>query len=81
MLKGFWELQGFGLVGIFKSDWDWIGGFNEKVFDEKWGGEDWDFMERFVWFSMEYDRVWYFKIFYYYYSKCGMWIFDYNIQC
>lgn len=77
-LKGFWEPQGFGLVGIFKSDWDRIGGFNEKAFDEKWGGEDWDFMERLVRLGMEYDRVRHPGIFHYYHSKRGMWTSDHN---
>lgn len=77
-LKGVWEPQGFGLVGIFKSDWDRIGGLNEKAFDEKWGGEDWDFMERLVRFGMEYDRVRHPKIFHYYHSKRGMWTFDHD---
>ncbi|KAL9968816.1 hypothetical protein ACROYT_G020946 [Oculina patagonica] len=75
-LKGRWEPQGFGLVGIFKSDWDRIGGFNEKAFDEKWGGEDWDLMERLVSFGMEYDRVRHPRIFHYYHSRHGMWTFD-----
>lgn len=73
ILEGKWELLGFGLVGVYKSDWDKVGGFNEKVFDEKWGGEDWDFMERIVYFGMEYDWLWYLNIFYYFYSKKGMW--------
>ena len=75
-LKGRWETVGFGLVGIFRSDWDRIGGLNEKFFDEKWGGEDWDFMERLVSFGMEYDRVRHPRIFHYHHSKKGMWNFD-----
>ena len=72
-VKGKWEPLGFGLVGICKSDWDKVGGLNEKAFDEKWGGEDWDFMERIVYSGMEYDRVRHPKIFHYFHSKNGMW--------
>ena len=74
--KGQWEPYGFGLAGIFKSDWDRIGGLNEKAFDTKWGGEDWDFMERIVNSEMEYDRVRHPNIFHYYHTKHGMWTGD-----
>ena len=70
--KGRWEPHGFGLVGIYKSDWDRIGGLNEKKFDLKWGGEDWDFMERVVNSEMEYERV-RSAIFHYYHTKEGLW--------
>lgn len=80
MPQGKWEPFGFGLVGIYKGDWDRIGGLNEKLFDTKWGGEDWDLMERVVSDNMEYERVRHPKIFHYYHSRRGTWTGDKDIS-
>lgn len=79
MPQGRWEPYGFGLAGIYKSDWDRIGGLNEKLFDKKWGGEDWELMERVVSHKMEYERVRHSKIFHYYHSRRGTWTGDEDI--
>ena len=78
--RGRWEAQGFGLIGIYKEDWDRLGGLGQEHFDKKWGGEDWDLMERIVASGMEYERLRNTKIFHHWHSRQGMWTGDPQIE-
>ena len=31
---------------MYKSDWSNVGGFNVRLYTTKWGGEDWDLIDK-----------------------------------
>ena len=49
---GSWETMTYGLFGMYKSDWLEHGGFNIQRYTNKWGGEDWDVLDRYCTYAM-----------------------------
>jgi len=70
---GFWEAFGYGIFGIYKSDWDHMGGMDVEKFRNAWGGEDWDFGDRVIKSGLEIERLRVPYFFHYFHTKKGMW--------
>ena len=43
---GMWEEFTYGLFGLYREDWNSFGGFSIEKYKFKWGGEDWDLLDK-----------------------------------
>lgn len=48
-------------------------GMNVKDFTTKWGGEDWDLLDRVLSAQLEVERLKQPGLFHYYHTRKGMW--------
>ncbi|XP_048583004.1 N-acetyl-beta-glucosaminyl-glycoprotein 4-beta-N-acetylgalactosaminyltransferase 1 isoform X2 [Nematostella vectensis] len=69
----FWEFHGYGIVGIYKQDWDRFGGMNYEMFKDKWGGEDIEMVDRILMAGIELERRKVIGFSHYFHTKKGMW--------
>ncbi|KAK3736338.1 hypothetical protein QZH41_020811, partial [Actinostola sp. cb2023] len=72
-MGSYWEFHGYGLVGIYKNDWDKFGGMNVEEFKYKWGGEDIEMTDRILMEGFESERKKIKGLVHYYHPKHGMW--------
>jgi hypothetical protein len=54
--NGWWRTTSLGMIGVFKTDFQKIGGYDEKQFTTKWGGEDLDLASRLMKSGLEIIR-------------------------
>lgn len=71
--QGFWQMDGFGLLSVYKSDWLRFEGMNTEDFKHKWGGEDWDVLDRVLNVHLEVERIKYPGLYHHFHTKQRDW--------
>ncbi|XP_046847388.1 beta-1,4-N-acetylgalactosaminyltransferase 3-like isoform X2 [Xenia sp. Carnegie-2017] len=71
--SGSWDPWGYGMFGACKANWDKFKGFDEVQFRTKWGGEDWDLVDRAYRSGLEFERIKMADFYHYDHSKVGLW--------
>lgn len=71
--RGFWQWNGFGIASMFKSDWERFGGMNVQEYKYKWGGEDWDLLDRVMQLPLEVERLRHPGLYHHYHAKMKKW--------
>ncbi|KAJ7354723.1 hypothetical protein OS493_030499 [Desmophyllum pertusum] len=71
--QAYWEMMGYGLFGGYKSDWDKFEGMDEVKFTTRWGGEDWDLMDRAIGANLEIERLRLPKFYHYFHERKSDW--------
>ena len=74
---GMWEVFGYGLVSMFKTDWKAIGGMSVE-FGEKWGGEDWDLVDRVLRIGYHIHRLRMPALVHFHHLREGAWYIGYS---
>ena len=74
---GMWEVFGYGLVSMYKTDWKAIGGMSVE-FGEKWGGEDWDLVDRVLRVGYHMHRLRLPSLVHFHHLREGAWYTEYN---
>ena len=74
---GMWEIFGYGLVSMFKTDWEAIGGMSVE-FGEKWGGEDWDLVDRVLRVGYHIHRLRMPSLVHFHHLREGAWYVEYD---
>ena len=69
---GMWETSGYGLIAMFKSDWEFVGGMSNE-FGLRWGGEDWELVDRLLRVGYHIYRVRVPALVHYYHTREGAW--------
>ena len=71
--SGFWEGVGYGLFSMYKSDWVKVGSFNSANYKDKWGGEDWELVDRFLSKGYFMDRMKHSQLLHFFHDRSKLW--------
>lgn len=73
IVESFWVDNGPGMIAMYKSDFDKIGGYNEKLYGSKWGGEDWEILDRILANGLYVIKQRMQRFYHIYHSRKSMW--------
>lgn len=68
-----WMDIGYGMMAMYGKDWKKVGGMNEKEFGAKWGGEDWELVDRIVSNGLYLIHIRLPRFYHIHHSNQGLW--------
>ena len=71
--SGYWEEVGYGLFSMYKSDWVKIGSWDSSTYKDKWGGEDWELVDRFLSKGYFMDRIMHSGLLHFFHDRSKLW--------